>query len=38
MTEFFSRKDSKEKYELGLGQIDGMINGLEKGKLLVVAG
>ena len=38
MTEFFSRKDSKEKYELGLGQIDGMINGIEKGKLLVVAG
>lgn len=38
MTEFFSRKDSREKFNLGLGQIDGMINGIEKGKLLVVAG
>lgn len=38
MDSFFSGKDSRKTYNLGVGQLDGMIGGIEKGKLLVVAG
>jgi replicative DNA helicase len=38
MDSFFSGKDSRMTYDLGFGQLDGMIGGIEMGKLLVVAG
>ena len=37
MDSYFSGKDSRMTYSLGLGQLDGMIGGIEKGKFLVVS-
>ena len=38
MDSFFSGKNSRKTYDLGFGQLDGMLGGIEKGKLIVVAG